>query len=384
MVITCDGNIPSKYAHSINVMNMAQGFYENDRTVTLVTFSSLSNMYKKLKIGNVNSHYGVSEQIKIKYLPVFNKRFFFKTIGGETYCRKAARYINTLKPDFVYARSYYTPYYCIKQKIPTVIETHTTKLETRGLQKIYDVANSKYFLGLVTINKKLMHEHSKRGIPEEKILVLEDGVNLNNYDIDDDRYLWRKKLNLPLDKNLVVYCGHLHEEKGIESILSTAKELINDDVLFIMVGGWERDIARWKNYCYDKGIPNVIFVGFVPASQVPFYLKSSDVLIMAYKMDVNYKVMDIHTTSPLKLFEYMASRRPIVATDIPVVAKVITHEKDGLLVQPNDTRQYANCIRELLADSETTQQLADNAFQKVGQYSWKKRCSTILETLGIQ
>ena len=262
--------------------------------------------------------------------------------------------------------------------VPTIIETHTTNYSHPDLQKIYEVSNEPDFKGLVTISEDIKKEHIRRGIPEEKILVLEDGIDLERFKINDDRYFWRKKLGLPINMNLVMYCGHLYEEKGIEHILLTAKKLKKENILFVLVGGFSKNINKWKEYCKKELITNVSFMDFVNNSEVPKYLKTADVLIMPYNTKVNFEVMDVKTTSPMKLFEYMASNRPIISTDIPAISKVIEQNKSGMLAEPNNIEQLSSCVVELIKNKEKSNMLSINALNEVKKYTWNERCKKII------
>jgi glycosyltransferase involved in cell wall biosynthesis len=264
-------------------------------------------------------------------------------------------------------------------EVPTIIETHTTNYHNNDMQNIYRISKETSFLGLVTISEEIKKEHIKRGIPAEKIFVLEDGVDLESFEINDDRYFWRIKLGLPTKKNLVVYCGQLFEEKGIEHILLTAKKLRHENILFVLIGGFKRDIDKWERYCKKESIDNAFFTGFIHNTEVPKYLKAADVLIMPYRTNIDFIRMDINTTSPMKLFEYMASKRPIVSTNIPTISKVIEHGKSALLAAPNNIEQLKNYVMELVEDSEKSNRIVINAFEAVKKYEWKERCKKIIQ-----
>jgi glycosyltransferase involved in cell wall biosynthesis len=383
MIITTDGHIPSKFAHSFNVMKMAQGFFEAGQNVAVVSLLSLPNIIEKIKIKDIYSFYGINHEIKINLLPVFNKDFFSKTIAANGFNQKAAKYIKKIKPDFTYCRSYLTTYYCVELGVPSIIETHTTNYDYPPLKRIYEIANHPYFLGLVTIHENIKKEHIRRGIPEEKIIVLEDGVDLKQFEINDDLFHWRRNLGLPENKKIVLYCGSLYKEKGIEDILWTAKTLSsNKDILFVIVGGNSKDTAYWKAFNNKNHINNVVYIGFVHNSLVPMYLKSADVLIMPYNTKLYYNVMDLNSTSPLKLFEYMASKRPIVTSNVPSVAKIVKHEESALLAEPNKTDVLANYVLDLLSNSEKTMKLSQKAYEIVKEYDWKQRCKKILRFTG--
>ena len=155
------------------------------------------------------------------------------------------------------------------------------------------------------------------------------------------------------------------------------------DVLFLLVGGRLPQISMWKKYASSRGIKNVQFAGFVQNAVVPLYLKAADALIMPYKTDQEIKIMDMSTTSPLKLFEYMASKRPIVSSNVPAISRTITHGVDGLLAKPNDVRELAHFVKVVLEDKKLAENLSNNAYEKAKRYDWKKRCEMILQHVEI-
>lgn len=379
MIITSQGNIPSRFAHSFNVTKMAQGFLNTGEDVELVTFGCIRNWLYKMKIKDIRKYYGISTEIKLKFISNLDINFFIKTTGSERFSKKSAKYIKSQKPNFVFCRSYFTPYYCVKFGLPTIMETHTISYDLPALKKAFSVAEESNFLGLVTINENLKKEYAKRGVPEEKIIVLEDGVDLSLFNIEDSKEIWRKELNLPLDKKLIVYVGGLYKEKGIEQILLTAEKLQTEDFLFVLVGGKNNQIEEWKKYCKEKNIKNILFTGFASQIDVPKYLKSADVLIMPYDTEMNYKVMDINTTSPLKLFEFMASKRPIVTTAIPVIEKVVKHNESAMLAEPNNINNLAEYVIELIENEQKSIDLSNKAYELAKQYEWKARCQEIID-----
>jgi len=384
IIVTTGGNIPSKYAHSFNVMKMAQGFYKLGNDVKVVAPMSIPSLIRQLKSKDVHSFYGIDMGIKIKYIPVFSLKALKQSNDFVQFDYSAAKYCKKLNVDLAYCRSYRIPYYCVKMGVPTIIETHTTNYEHPDLQGIYEVSNDPNFKGLVTISEDIKKEHIRRGIPERKVLVLEDGIDLDRFKINDNRHFWRKKLGLPTNMNLVVYCGHLYEEKGIEHILLTAMMLSKENILFVLVGGFSKDINKWKEYCKKELISNVFFVGFVNNSEVPKYLKAADALMMPYNTKVNFEVMDVNTTSPMKLFEYMASNRPIISTTIPAISKVIEHDKSGMLVEPNNINKLSEYVLELIKNKEKSERVSINALNEVKNYTWNERCKKMISKLKVE
>ena len=233
----------------------------------------------------------------------------------------------------------------------------------------------------MTIHEKIKYEHVKRGVPSEKILVLEDGVDLSLYnDLSDDKIELRGKLNLPNNKILLTYCGGLYREKGIEDILKLAKKLSADERFeLIIVGGFRAQVDEWENYATTNDIKNVNFKGFVPNAMVPQYLKASDILLMPYPDLDQFVQMDINSTSPLKLFEYMAAKRPIVTSIVPVIEKIIDHKKSGMLAELGNVKQLSEMVYQLIEEPKLSSEISENAWRIVQKYSWKKRCMQIIE-----
>lgn len=370
-------NLPSYQAHSINVMKMAQGFKNMGCKVEVITADSENVTKFKLNMDNIYSHYGVDRDLKIKYLSPSPEAYKSgKTRNDPTFVQRAYKHAKRMKYDFVYCRNLIIPYYTAREGIPTFVESHDWKYDLPKLQQLYKIAHLKAFKGMVTIHKEIKKEHLKRGFPADKIFVMEDGTDLKNFDISNNQLKWRKELGFDSNKQYAVYCGNLYPDRGIDQILKAAERMQHmKNLVFLLVGGYERDRLHWEKYCEERKIRNVQFTGFVSNIHVPKYLKVADCLLLPYSLeDVRYRI-----ASPLKLFDYMASRRPIVATDIPAVSRILKHQHDALLVKRDDISGFCNHIRRLLSDKELGAQLSKHAFRKVQKYTWDNRCKEVLK-----
>ena len=110
-------------------------------------------------------------------------------------------------------------------------------------------------------------------------------------------------------------------------------------------------------------------VGHKPYSEIPYWLKAADVLILP---NSGKEEISKHWTSPLKLFEYMASKRPIIASDLPSLSDVL-NESNALLIEPDNPERIAEAIKNVLKDSNFSVKISNQAFQDVQHYSWRKR-----------
>lgn len=170
-----------------------------------------------------------------------------------------------------------------------------------------------------------------------------------------------------------MYAGHLFEWKGANVLLDVARNFQNKEkILFVFVGGTEVDVKKFKEKA--AGLDNVLILGQRPRKEIPLYLKSADVLVLPNI--AKDKISEFYT-SPLKLFEYMASRRPIIASNIPSLREVL-NENDALFFEPSDAENLAGKIGNVVDNLSTTDVGSQNAYNKVLDYTWEKRAKNIL------
>src|SRR5262249_46193853 len=147
----------------------------------------------------------------------------------------------------------------------------------------------------------------------------------------------RKRLGLSTDLRMVVYTGHLYSWKGVDTLAEAAR-LLSDDIRIFVVGGTPDDIRNFRQIC--TGVANLSIVGHRNHAQVPIWQKSADVLVLPNTAREN---ISKYYTSPMKLFEYMASGRPIVATDLPSIMEILNRDM-AFICKPDDAAAMAAAI----------------------------------------
>jgi glycosyltransferase involved in cell wall biosynthesis len=214
------------------------------------------------------------------------------------------------------------------------------------------------------------------GISAEKIIVSPDGVNLSLFDIPLSKEEAREKLNLPKNKKLVGYVGMfrtLGMEKGVDVLIKAFAGLKEKNSLLVLVGGYKDDIDFYKNMSEKLGISDrVVFVGKIVHNLVPVYLKAFDCLVAPFPKNEHYSFF----MSPMKIFEYMASGRPIVSTKLPSLVEIL--RGSVLLVEPDSAEELKNGIGRVLEDEKFSEGLVTNAYNNVLNYTWQKRAKNIL------
>jgi glycosyltransferase involved in cell wall biosynthesis len=219
------------------------------------------------------------------------------------------------------------------------------------------------------------------GLKQEKLVVAHNGVDLEEFESILSKEEARKQVGLPIEKKIVCYSGNTYSGRGIELLIEAALEL--KDVLFLIVGGLESDNARYKSIAQSKRVKNFSLVGFVPHKSVNLYLSSADVLVMPYTsiMTIRDGTTAMQFTSPIKLFEYMASCRPIVATSLPSVKEILVDGSNALLAEPDSLDSLVDSIKRVLENTVLAEKLATQAWFDVKKYTWEERVKKILNGL---
>jgi glycosyltransferase involved in cell wall biosynthesis len=214
----------------------------------------------------------------------------------------------------------------------------------------------------------------KIGIHPDKIVIGQMGVNLENFSSQLSKEGLRRQLNLSLTKKIVMYTGHFYEWKGVEILIQAASQLDSDTEVYL-VGGKEADIKRIIGSGNGLSWKNIKMIPFQPPALAPKYQQAADVLVVP---NVSASEDSSYYTSPLKLFQYMAAGRPIIASDLPSL-RTILNSQNAYLVRPDDPKVLAQGIRDALSNHEESARRAQQAQEDVKQYTWEKRAERILK-----
>jgi glycosyltransferase involved in cell wall biosynthesis len=370
------GNIPSRRANAVHACKMAAALTHMEKKVELLTQAALIEIFLGQQ-RNVSRLYGLPEALRIRRLPLTLRSTrdadgLFQRTPYRRFDRIASLYCCLRRPDLVYTISTWVSAVTARFGISTALETHDMpqgRLKP-ALLKAAAASHLPAFKGLITISPILMDAYVELGFPEEKIIIAADAVDVEPFDEANETLRHTRKRQ----QLTVGYCGNLYRVgRGIDTILGCAKIL--PDVQFQLIGGYPDDVAYWKQQSCE--LANVCFVGHIPNSDVPSRLVQFDILCMPYSPTCPTSPW----MSPMKLFEYMAAGRAIVATDLPSIRQILRHGRNALLCKPDAPAELAAAIRQLEAKPEFRETLGRQARADVANYTWKARAREIVRRL---
>ncbi len=363
IIYIANSRIPTEKAHGIQIMKMCEAFAGAGHQINLVVPRRFNPI-----VGDPFDYYKVKQIFKMTKLPVIDLvplgRLGF-IIELVSFSISAFVYV-LFKPkdSIIYSRDE-LPLFLISFFRKNIFwETHSGRLHA--------VAKSvaRRAKGIVVISNGLKNLYLKSGIPNNKIIVASDGVDLEQFNISDTKEEARRKLRLPQDKNIIMYTGHLYDWKGAQ-VLAEAARFLSDKEIAVFIGGTEKDIKNFREK--NRNINNILVLGKKPYADIPLYLKAADILVLP---NSGKNEISAEYTSPMKLFEYMASGTPIVASDLPSVREIL-NEKTAFFAEPDNSKDLARVI--VLATSDkTASDKAKMARETVGSYTWKKRTESII------
>ncbi|MEK7598912.1 MAG: glycosyltransferase [Patescibacteria group bacterium] len=377
LLYIANARIPTEKAHGLQIMKMCESFSsleaENEKLeVELI----LPRRINPIKIDPF-IYYGVNKSFKIKYLPVLDLVCFGRLgfwIESLFFSYAALFYVLFQKAEIIYGRDelplYFLSFFSAKGGKNIFFEAHQGRINVAA-RRLFKKAG-----GIITISRGLKDFYVKRGAKSEKIIVAPDAVDFAVFNVSFSKEECRRKLNLPLDKKIVLYTGHLYKWKGADTLLKAAKLFQIpgsgfQEALFVFVGGTDKDISVFKEKSLES--KNILIAGHRPYLEIPLWLKAVDILVLpnSGKEEISRRF-----TSPLKLFEYMASGTPIVASDLPSIREILN---DNLCTffKPDDPADLADKIKFAVENYESLKIKADSASELVKNYTWDKRAASI-------
>ena len=315
--------------------------------------------------------YGVKASFRIEkqWFPTSLGRSF----GSMVYAFASARAAYRAGPDLIYGRYLPACWLTAFRGASTIFEAHVPPSTQRPgwlVNLIFRCwRHAKGNRGVVVISAALGSRLEAEFGPMKLILAHDAADTVQSVTADAVKHS-----NQSLQ---IGYVGQLYQGKGMELIEQVVR--LCPSMQFHIVGGSEHDIRYWQGRLQHQD--NVIFHGHVPHDQTEKLRQQCDVLIAPYQPQVRVfgGGNDVAPwMSPLKLFEYMASGKAVVCSDLPVLGEILTHEETALLCDPLKPEDWEKTLKRLEADAEFRVKLGECARRvHAKSYTWDARVKKI-------
>jgi len=154
-----------------------------------------------------------------------------------------------------------------------------------------------------------------------------------------------------------------------------ALPMLSKDIKMAFIGGEDSEIRDYKSLANRFNVlTQCLFVDYQPHAKAVKYIKAMDALVIPFPNKPHYAFY----ASPLKLFEYMASGRPIIASDLPAL-KEILNDRNAMFFEPDNAEDLARKIKLLKSSQTLGNHLSQQALADVRKYTWQERANRILK-----
>ncbi len=355
--------IPSDTANSIQVMKACQALKQLGHEVTLLV---PNNPQFTITNQQLVSHYGITTPFEIIHLPSRSRRRF---------TWDAVRRAKAAGADLLYVWPPQSAAFGMLAGLPVVFELHDLPTGLAGpnwFRLFVRLRGRKRLLLITDALRGVIERELRLSLKKTDVVIAPNGVDLERFDSLPDPSTARQQLGLT-ETQTVICTGHLYSGRGADLFLELAAR--ERRTHFLWVGGRPEDVTGWRSRAEALRLDNVTFLGFVPNEKLPLYQAAADVLLMPYGRVIGISTgvgRSAEVSSPMKMFEYMAAGRAILASDLPVIREVLD-DTTASFAPPENVDAWTAALKELLYNPQWRDILARNARATVEKYTWLER-----------
>jgi glycosyltransferase involved in cell wall biosynthesis len=380
LLYIANARFPSEKANGYQMVQMCEAFALAGEQVRLVIPRRVNTERDLQAINDVWGYYGVRRNFEIVRIPCLDLiwlvdskiAFFLQTL---TFIVGLLLWLPFQKYERIFSRDHFV-IAILSLVVPRhrlIYEVHNKFRSARG-QKL-----QAWLLRRVgkVVSLTGMMARQLEAMGAKDVIVAHDGIRLERFENIPNLSQVRLGLSISGSAFVACYAGRLHTmnmSKGLDVFVEAVAGV--RDVVFLLVGGPAEQVESLRRQWVSQGLPekDFIAVGSVPPTDVPRYLAAADVCLITSPRNEFFA----NETSPMKLFEYMAAGKAIIASDLPSTREVVRHGESAYLVPPSDVDALADALRTLRDDPALRQKLGEMAKQVVVKYTWLARAQHIL------
>jgi glycosyltransferase involved in cell wall biosynthesis len=383
LIYVANARIPTERAHGHQIMKMCEVFADHKIDLQLLV-PAIDNLVHKST--DEFDYYGVKKNFVIKKLKCLDPQILLKLPSG-IYIKFQLIFFNvSLFFYFLFHRfDRQLIVYTRDEYLLPLLQIFFSKVVWEGhtlpKKKIFYLKYFKRCYKILVLTQQVKNNLIDWGINSKDIFISPDAVDLNIFDINIDKNIARERLSLPKDKIILGYTGSLMTKgmhKGVDVILKSL-QILPKNIIFVAVGGNKNDNKIYESLVDDFGLKDrVKILDKVDQNKLAVYQKAFDILLMPFPNKEHFA----YFMSPLKMFEYMAAKRPIIASDLPSIREVLNND-NAVFCKPDNNIDLAKKTELVLRDIDLAKKISDRAYQDIKKYTWEQRVEDIINFIKI-
>jgi glycosyltransferase involved in cell wall biosynthesis len=299
-----------------------------------------------------------------------------------------AKAVKKFRPDFIYDRyiSYnYSPIAVSRRhRIPVVLEvnspyshqkqTFDEKVYYKRLLRLFEKKICRDATCVIVVSTPLKDFLVSTGVPENKIVVMPNGVDTEMFHPAIDGRNIRKRLGIER-KTVIGFTGILRPWHGLDLLLQAFRQICQtrSDLHLLIVGDGPIRCDLEKTVANNGLSDKVTITGRQVHEMVRFFIAA---------MDIAVTPQSTFYASPMKIIEYMAMGKALVAPDTPNIRDIVTHGEDGLLFCPQKVDDLTRQLLVLIGYCDLRARLGLKARSKIeSRYTWQQNAKHVVSIM---
>ena len=375
IIYIANTRLPTEKAHGLATMKICEAFARAGVTVELIVPKLWRHSSDPFLFYGVKSNFKINKIFCFDFLPFLPRwlewlTFFLQMISFSIFTILYFSFKKRDRGEAVFFSHDYMPLFFISLVASKIFyDIH----HFPGKNFMYRRVMNKSFGFAVQTRWKIKELGVRFNVSTDKIIYWPNGTDVEKFSAIIPKDEARKKLGLPTDEKIVLYTGALFNWKGVETLILAVSK-ISPVAKVYLVGGATADVEYLNKRLPEANDERIVFVPFQPHELMPFWCQAADVLVLP---NTGKQKVSLYYTSPMKLFEYINSGTPLVATNIPSIAEIVDNSC-AFLAEPDNPISFAEKINLALSDTETAKEKANRAQEKGKLYTWDNRSVKIL------
>jgi glycosyltransferase involved in cell wall biosynthesis len=252
-------------------------------------------------------------------------------------------------------------YYASLYNVPLILQARgdIPRIMTRQRSKLlYDTFFGSKLLKkaskVIALSQTEVEQYESVGVKKEKIVVIPNGINLNEYNNLPQRGIFRNRFSIPEDQKIILFLGRLHPIKGIDILLKAFSRIMKEanDIILIIAGPDDGYLSTCQEMVRQLKIEKkVVFTGALFGTKKIEAYVDADVFACPSRYEIFGNVV----------LESYACSKPVVASRVGGLKEIVFHGKTGLLVKPEDEVDLSSALRLILKDDKTRSSMGSQA-----------------------
>jgi glycosyltransferase involved in cell wall biosynthesis len=290
---------------------------------------------------------------------------------------KTAKEIIAFKPDVV-LMSYWMPFFApALGKIAGILRKNGIKVIAilhnviAHEKRLGDEALTKYFFnrcdGFVILNKA--SEKDLLGLKPDARYIIHPHPLYDHYGDKISAIEARAKLNIPLDKKVILFFGFIRKYKGLDILIEAMKDL-DDEYLLLIAGEVYGDFKKYDEQIDKLNIRNKINlqIKYIPETEIPLYFSASDVCVLPYRTATQSGIVGISYHFEL----------PVIVTNTGGLAEMVEENKTGLIVEQANPQNITSALKRYF-NERLKEKFIPNIKEYKSHHSWKAFADSIIQ-----